>query len=49
MLRERIPIGVVLYAIYLHFSGLSLRQTARILTSTGVARSSKALGYRFTN
>jgi len=43
MLRERTPIEVVLYAIYLYLSGLSLRQTARTLASAGVARSHEAI------
>ena len=43
MLRERTPIEIVLYAIYLYLSGLSLRQTARTLVSIGVKRSREAV------
>ena len=49
MLRERTPVEVVLYAIYLYLSGLSLRQTARTLTSIGVKRSRKQLENRYIN
>jgi len=37
------PIEIVLYAIYLYLSGLSLRQTARTLASIGVKRSREAV------
>jgi len=39
VIRERTPLEVILYAIYLYLSGLSLRQTARVLASIGVERS----------
>ena len=43
MIRERTPIEMVFYAIYLYLSGLSLRQTARALEALGVARSHEAV------
>ena len=43
LLRERTPLEIVLYAIYLYLSGLSLRQTARTLASIGIARSHEAV------
>ena len=43
MLRERTPLEVVLYAIYLYLSGLSLRQVARALEAAGVSRSHEAV------
>jgi hypothetical protein len=30
-IRRRIPLSVVLYAVYLHFSGLSFRRASRAL------------------
>jgi len=41
--RARTPIKLVIYAIYLYLSGLSLRQTARALASIGFARSHEAV------
>ncbi len=41
--RARTPIELVIYAIYLYLSGLSLRQTARALASIGFARSHEAV------
>ena len=43
MLRERTPIEMVFYAIYLYLSGLSLRQTSRALQALGFARSHEAV------
>ena len=43
ILRERTPIEIVFYAIYLYLSGLSLRQTSRALQALGVARSHEAV------
>jgi len=43
VIRERTPIELMLYAIYLYLSGLSLRQTARTLASIGVKRSREAV------
>ena len=43
VLRERTPIEVTLYAIYLYLSGLSLRQTARTLRAIGISRSHKTV------
>jgi len=44
MLRERTPIEIVFYAIYLYLLGSSLRQTSRALQALGVARSYEAVG-----
>ena len=44
MLRERIPIEIVFYAIYLYLLGSSFRQTSRALQALGVARSYEAVG-----
>ena len=46
MLRERTPIEMVFYAIYLYLLGLSLRQTSRTLQALGVARSHEAVRQR---
>ena len=43
MLRERTPIEIVFYAIYLYLLGLSLRQTSRALQALGFARSHEAV------
>ena len=43
MLRERTPIEIVFYAIYLYLSDLSLRRTARALQALGVTRSHEAV------
>ena len=43
VVRERTPLEIILYAIYLYLSGLSLRQTARVLASIGVERSHEAV------
>ena len=43
VLRERTPLEVTLYAIYLYLSGLSLRQTARTLRAIGISRSHEAV------
>jgi len=43
MERERTPIEIVLYAIYLYLSALSLRQTSRTLKSIGIKRSHEAI------
>jgi len=43
MLRERTPIEIVFYAIYLYLSDLSLRQTSRALQALGFARSHEAV------
>ena len=42
-LRERTPHEIVLFAIYLYLSGLSLRQTARTLKALGINRSHEAV------
>ena len=43
MEREQTPIEIVLYAIYLYLSALSLRQTSRTLKSIGIKRSHEAI------
>ena len=43
VLRERTPLEITLYAIYLYLSGLSLRQTARTLRAIGISRSHEAV------
>jgi len=43
MKRERTLIEIVLYAIYLYLSALSLRQIARALKSIGMKRSHEAI------
>ena len=43
MLRERTPLEVLFYTIYLYLSALSLRQTARTLASARAARSREAV------
>ena len=46
MIRERTPIEIVFYAIYLYLSGLSLRQTSRALQALGLSRSHEAVRQR---
>ena len=43
MIRERTPIEIVFYAIYLYLLGLSLRRTSRALEALGFARSHEAV------
>ena len=41
--RARTPIKLVIYAIYLYLSGLSLRQVERTLKTAGIDRSREAV------
>jgi len=43
IIREQIPLEIILYAIYFYLSGLSLKQTSRTLTSLNINRNHEAI------